>query len=87
VTSPVGSQPPYFSLGVQMSMDGRSRCLDNIFGERLWRTVQYEAVYLKDYESAFVATANLGQYFDFYNRQRLHQALNYRTPQEVYLAT
>jgi len=75
------------AAGVQISMDGQGRCLDNIFVERLWRSVKYEEVYLKDYESAFVATASLGQYFDFYNRERLHQALNYRTPHEVYFGT
>jgi len=75
------------AAGVPISMDGRGRCLDNIFVERLWRSVKYEEVYLKDYESAFMATASLGQYFDFYNRERLHQALNYRTPHAVYFGT
>jgi putative transposase len=75
------------AAGVRISMDGRGRCLDNIFVERLWRTVKYEEVYLKDYESALVATASLGQYFDFYNHERLHQALNYRTPYAVYFGT
>ena len=78
---------PLEAAGVQISMDGRGRCLDNIFVERLWRTVKYEEVYLKEYESAYMATASLGQYFDFYNRERLHQALNYRTPQAVYFGS
>jgi putative transposase len=69
---------------VRISMDGRGRVFDNIFVERLWRTVKYEAVYLQDYQSVPEAVAHLGEYFDFYNSQRLHQALNYRTPEDVY---
>jgi putative transposase len=69
---------------VRISMDGRGRVFDNIFVERLWRTVKYEAVYLQDYQSVPEAVAHLGQYFAFYNSQRLHQALNYRTPEAVY---
>ena len=69
---------------VRISMDGRGRALDNIFIERLWRTVKYEEVYLKDYESPRIATHSLGQYFRFYNEERLHQSLGYRTPASVY---
>ena len=69
---------------VQISMDGRGRALDNIFVERLWRTVNYEEVYLKSYETVPVALRNLGDYFRFYNEERLHQALGYRTPAAVY---
>jgi putative transposase len=72
--------------GIQISMDGRGRVMDNIFVERLWRTVKYEEVYLKDYRSVAEAVENLRLYFDFYNRQRLHQALDYRTPEAVYFA-
>ena len=70
--------------GIRISMDGRGRCFDNIFVERLWRTVKYEEVYLKDYASGAEAMRNLKEYFNFYNGRRLHQALNYRTPLEVY---
>ena len=72
--------------GTQISMDGRGRVMDNIFVERLWRTVKYEEVYLKDYRSVEEAVENLRLYFDFYNRERLHQALEYRTPEAVYFA-
>lgn len=72
---------------VRISMDGRGRCLDNIWVERLWRTVKYEEVYLKDYKTVEEARTSLGQYLDFYNKERLHQSLNYQTPQEVYYAT
>lgn len=65
-------------------MDGKGRALDNIFTERLWRTVKYEEVYLKEYGSPREAHQGLGSHFEFYNQKRLHQALNYRTPAEVY---
>jgi len=71
---------------VQISMDGRGRCFDNIFTERLWRTVKYEEVYLKDYQSFTEAENSLNQYFKTYNHKRLHQSLNYRTPAEVYFS-
>lgn len=70
--------------GIQISMDGRGRALDNIFVERLWRTVKYEEVYLHDYRSVPEAICRLGRYFTFYNGERLHQALNYQTPEAVY---
>lgn len=70
--------------GIRVSMDGRGRCLDNVFVERLWRTVKYEEVYLKDYGSVPEALAGLSNYFAFYNRERLHQALGYRTPEEIH---
>ena len=69
---------------VKISMDGKGRYLDNIFVERLWRTVKYEEVYLKAYTSASEARRELGAYFRFYNNQRPHQALGYRTPAEVF---
>lgn len=72
-------------------MDGRGRCFDNIFVERpgaLWaRTVKYEEVYLKDYESVPVARGSLGAYFAFYNQERPHQALGYQTPAAVYFGS
>jgi putative transposase len=71
-------------LGVAISMDGRGRAMDNIFVERLWRTVKYEEVYLKSYETVKEARESLARYFHFYNTERLHQALGYRTPQEIY---
>ena len=70
--------------GVRISMDGKGRYADNIFVERLWRTVKYEEVYLKAYVGAKEARRELGAYFRFYNDQRPHQALGYRTPAEVY---
>jgi putative transposase len=70
--------------GVAISMDGRGRCLDNIFVERLWRSVKYEEVYLHDYQTPSEAYLGLRQYFEFYNGERSHQALDYRTPYEVY---
>jgi len=71
--------------GIAISMDGRGRVFDNIFVERLWRSVKYEEVYLKDYATPKEARAGLGSYFVFYNEQRLHQSLDYRTPAEVYV--
>ena len=70
--------------GIRISMDGRGRCMDNVFVERLWRSVKYEEVYLKDYETVPEAVQGLGAYFTFYNRERLHQSLGYRTPERVY---
>lgn len=72
------------SNGIQVSMDGRGRCFDNIFVERLWRSVKQEEVYLKDYESFNEAEYELGRYFEFYNHERHHQALGYKRPGEVY---
>jgi len=69
---------------VQISMDGKGRAFDNIFSERLWRTVKYEEVYLRDYQSVNEAGYYLGRYFEFYNNERLHEALGYRSPAEVY---
>lgn len=87
-----GSQftsPQYTALlldaGVQISMDGRGRALDNVFTERLWRTVKYEEVYLHDYATPRDARAGLSRYFAFYNHERPHQALDYLTPAEVYV--
>ena len=71
---------------IAISMDGRGRCLDNIFIERLWRSLKYEEVYLKDYESVSEARTGLARYFRFYNQERLHQSLQYRTPAAIYLA-
>lgn len=69
---------------VAVSMDGRRRVFDNIFVERLWRTVKYEEVYLHDYRDGREARQSLGRYFEFYNERRPHQSLNYRTPATVY---
>ena len=69
---------------VRISMDGKGRALDNIFTERLWRTVKYEEVYLHDYASPKDARKGLTRYLDFYNYERPHQSLDYRTPAEVY---
>jgi putative transposase len=70
--------------GVAISMDGRGRALDNVFVERLWRSVKYEEVYLRDYGSVWEAEDSLSDYFQFYCHRRIHQALGYRTPAEVY---
>ena len=70
--------------GVRISMDGKGRYQDNIFVERLWRTVKYEEVYLKAYASVLEAQRGLEDYFRFYNGLRPHQALGYRTPAEVF---
>ena len=72
------------SREIAISMDGRGRAFDNIFSERLWRTVKYEEVFLRDYADEAEARRELGRYFRFYNQERLHQALDYRTPAEVY---
>jgi putative transposase len=72
------------ACGVAISMDGRGRAIDNVFIERLWRSVKYEEVYLKDCGTAWEAEDSLGSYFSFYCHQRIHQALGYRTPAEVY---
>lgn len=69
---------------IRISMDGRGRAFDNIFVERLWRSVKYEEVYLKDYSGVRDAKNSLRRYFDFYNNDRPHQSLEYRTPSEVY---
>ena len=74
------------AAGVRISMDGRGRCFDNIFTERLWRTVKYEEVYLHDYDDMSDAYAHLQQYWAFYNNERVHQALDYKTPCEVHFA-
>jgi putative transposase len=72
------------AAGIQISMDGRGRALDNVFVERLWRTVKYEEVYWKDYETPREARQGLAQFFVRYNGLRQHQALAYRTPAAVY---
>ena len=77
-------QAPLLAAQVRLSMDGRGRAFDNIFVERLWRSVKYEEVYLKDYRNVAEARHGLNQYFSFYNEQRIHQALDYRTPQNAH---
>lgn len=82
------TSPQYTGLlteaGVQISMDGRGRFVDNIFTERLWRTIKYEEVYLREYSSLEEARQSLGSYIEFYNHERLHQALAYQTPANIY---
>jgi putative transposase len=80
---------PYFTTlldaaSVQISMDGRGRVFDNIFIERLWRTVKYEHLYLYEYATVAAVRQGLNGYFQFYNTERPHQSLTYRTPQEVH---
>ncbi|MYH63952.1 MAG: transposase [Caldilineaceae bacterium SB0675_bin_29] len=67
---------------IQVSMDGRGRALDNVFCECLWRSVKYENIYLQQYDTGHQLQACLNAYFDFYNHERPHQSLNYRTPAE-----
>jgi putative transposase len=74
------------AAGSRISMDGRGRATDNIFVERLWRSVKYEDIYVRDYLDGTATRAGLGRYFRFYNTQRPHQALQRRTPAEVYFA-
>lgn len=94
MNSDQGSQftsPQYTRLlldaNVQISMDGKGRATDNIFTERLWRTVKYEEVYLNEYVSPREARRRLKQYLDYYNNERPHQSLGYRTPAEVYFSS
>lgn len=72
--------------GIAISMDGKGRALDNVFVERLWRTIKYEEVYLNDYGDAGEAITGLRRYLQFYNRERSHQALDYQTPEAVYFS-
>ena len=72
------------SHDVAISMDGRGRAIDNVFVERLWRSVKYEDIYLKDYTNAWEAEEGLANYFRFYCDERIHQSLDYRTPAELY---
>ena len=74
------------AAGVAVSMDGRGRALDNVFVERLWRSVKYEDIYIKGYETVPELESGLTAYFRFYNEERPHQSLDYRTPGEVYRA-
>ena len=69
---------------IRISMDGKGRWIDNVFIERLWRSVKYEDVYLHAYEDGRQLQAGLTKYFHFYNERRLHQSHDYRTPDEVY---
>lgn len=92
LNSDQGSQftsPAYIELvtdaGVMISMDSRGRALDNVFTERLWRSLKYEEVYLHEYINLRDAREGIGRYMVFYNERRLHQSLGYRTPAEVYL--
>jgi putative transposase len=69
---------------IQISMDGRGRAMDNIFNERLWRSVKYEEVYISDYETVYDGKEGISRYMSFYNQERPHQSLDYKTPAEVY---
>lgn len=84
------TSPQYVGLlegaDVRISMDGRGRAVDNVFVERLWRSVKYEEVYIRGYENPREARQGLERYFEYYNHERPHQALSYRTPSEVYHA-
>jgi putative transposase len=82
-TTPRFTQP-LLDRGIKVSMDGRGRALDNIFVERLWRTVKYEYVYLQEIQTVREAWLGLRSFFNFYNHERFHQSLDYRTPAQVY---
>ena len=73
--------------GIRISMDGKGRCLDNIFCERLWRSLKYEDIYLRAYETTKEARTGIGQWFTFYNDARPHQSLKYQTPRQFFEAT
>ena len=75
---------PLKAAGVAISMDGKGRWIDNVFIERLWRSVKYEEVYLRAYANGHEAQHSLSKYFAFYNARRLHETLGYATPDEVY---
>ena len=75
------------SAGVAVSMDGRGRALDNVFVERLWRSVKYEDIYIRSYDTVPDLHRGLVRYFGFYNDERPHQSLNYQTPAAVYRGT
>ncbi len=75
------------AAGVSVSMDGRGRALDNVFVERLWRSVKYEDIYIRGYDTVPALHRGLATYFAFYNEERLHQSLGYRTPAAVYRGT
>jgi putative transposase len=79
-----GFLAPLIARGISISMDGRGRALDNVFVERLWRTVKYEDVYIKGYETLPQAQAGLAAYFEYYNHRRFHSSLEDRTPWAVY---
>jgi len=85
------TSPQYLKLvqdsGAKVSMDGRGRAMDNIFTERLWRSLKYEEVYLKDYDSPREARIGIANYMAFYNQKRPHQSLAYKTPETVYHST
>jgi putative transposase len=78
---------PLIERGIKISMNSKGRALDNIYVERLWRTVKYEEIYIKDYTNMKDAYSSLKMYFKFYNQERPHQSLNYKTPEYVYLST
>jgi putative transposase len=82
------TDPDYIKLlegaGIRISMDGKGRATDNIFTERLWRSLKYEEVYLNEYQSPREARQGISRYLEFYNYRRPHQSLKYRTPAEVY---
>lgn len=78
---------PLEAQGVRVSMDGKGRWIDNVFVERLWRSVKYEDIYLRAYETPREVKRGLTSYFSFYNARRPHQSLGYRTPDELYFGT
>ena len=70
--------------GVNISMDGKGRAIDNVFTERLWRSIKYENIYPKGYQTMREAEAGIAEYIDFYNMKRFHESLDYKTPEQVH---
>ena len=75
------------AASIRISMDGKGRWVDNVFVERLWRSLKYEEVYLKAYDSVAEARLGIGDYFKFYNRERRHQSLDRQTPDQIYASS
>ena len=76
---------PPLTKEIKVSMDGRGRALDNVFIERLWRSVKYECIYLREFDTVREVNNALQEYFKYYNYQRFHQSLDYKTPASIYL--
>ena len=77
---------PLLGLGVEISMDGKGRALDNVYVERLWRSLKYEDIFLNEYKSLKELKGGVKLYFEFYNKERFHQSLDYLTPDDVYFS-
>src|ERR1700733_3029204 len=74
-------------VGIKISMDGKGRCLDNVYIERFWRSIKYEAIHLNEYDCLKQLSNGIKQYINFYNNKRYHQSLNYETPASIYFSS